>query len=79
MIKCYGEKQSKEEWWAERGAGRGGEVSDYRPKDEKHNSKTYDNWDTQHSTKTDNFITKFLNVYIIRNPINNQKPWTGKR
>lgn len=28
---------------------------------------------TQHK-KTDNFITIFLNVYIVQNPINNQKP-----
>lgn len=41
MIKCYGEKESKEERWARmwRGGGGGG---DYRPKNEKQNSKTYD-------------------------------------
>lgn len=42
MIKCYGEKQSKEEQWARTWAGEGEAGGDYRPKNEKHNSKTYD-------------------------------------
>ena len=74
MIKCYGDKESKEERWARMWRGRGGVVVITDLKMKNKTLKLMTNRHTTQHKKTDNFITIFLNVYIVQNPINNQKP-----